>query len=186
MVAEDDPRYIRSRRLLRSAVIELAGGNPQNLTISQICKHTGVDRATFYRHFPDVEHLVADALVALADESAHQWEQQLGEHEDEFGPSVLYGYIAHVGEHRPLYRWALGSTGSAAAIHGVLQRMVAATEATLRKTEGVLPSEEIHRRGGFAGGAVLGTLLTWLSDPEPASAVELAMWVNAQLAEIFR
>ncbi|GAA4991140.1 hypothetical protein GCM10023205_73790 [Yinghuangia aomiensis] len=181
---ENDPRFRRSRRLMREALVELAREGPENLTVSAICQATGVDRATFYRHFPDLEHLVADTLAYLADESATRWETSSSggtARGPESSAVVLSQYFAHIKENWALYRWALGGSGSAAALHGILDRTRRAIESELLVVHQGEPETDLHRRATFAAGAVLGTILGWLAEPNPAPAEEMAAWTVSEI-----
>ena len=73
-VENTDPRYVRSRLRLRTALLEIAHGDPSKLSVSAVCERTGIDRATFYRHFDTLDDLVADALADYADRSTREWE----------------------------------------------------------------------------------------------------------------
>ncbi|MFF5966451.1 TetR/AcrR family transcriptional regulator [Streptomyces collinus] len=168
---------------MREALIELAHEGPENLTVSAICQATGVDRATFYRHFPDLEHLVADTLGHLADEAATRWESTAEDvrREPTSSSPALLQYFAHIEENWALYQWALGGTGSAAALHGILDRTRRTVEAELLLVHRNEPETDLHRRAAFAAGAVLGTILGWLAEPHPASAEEMAAWTVTEI-----
>src|SRR5687768_16569034 len=73
-IENTDPRYVRSRLKLRKAFLELAHEDPDKLSVSAVCERTGVDRATFYRHFDTMDDLVADALGDLSDRITTEWD----------------------------------------------------------------------------------------------------------------
>lgn len=61
-----DARVVKSRTALREALIALAGEKPfAELTVAEIAKRAGVGYATFFRHFPDKETLLADIAEGL-------------------------------------------------------------------------------------------------------------------------
>ncbi|NCN04719.1 MAG: TetR/AcrR family transcriptional regulator [Spirochaetales bacterium] len=50
----DDPRVVRSRELLEQSLLTLLKEKKlYNLSVSEIAKHAGVNRSTFYTHFYD-------------------------------------------------------------------------------------------------------------------------------------
>src|SRR5690606_42068527 len=62
-VNPDDPRAQRTRASLRAAVLDLAAERDLSaITVSAVAKRAGLNRATFYLHYPDVDALAADAM----------------------------------------------------------------------------------------------------------------------------
>ncbi|OHT19988.1 Bacterial regulatory protein, tetR family [Sphingomonas haloaromaticamans] len=61
-----DVRILKSRAALRDALIALAGEKPfVDLTVAEIARRASVGYATFFRHFPSKEALLADIAEAL-------------------------------------------------------------------------------------------------------------------------
>ncbi|WP_223694854.1 TetR/AcrR family transcriptional regulator [Leifsonia poae] len=172
-----DPRYVRSRVKLRAAFLELAHEDPEKLTVSAICERTGIDRATFYRHFDSIDDLVADALADLADQANQQWEAtstgsglQLPE-----STAIFVRYLKHVEENWRLYQWALSPKGSSKTLHALLDRSARGVAFELHKLDDTLSPDEVEFRASFASGGILGACIHWLSTEKPScSAEELA------------
>ncbi|MGW1558206.1 TetR/AcrR family transcriptional regulator [Streptomyces sp. NPDC002144] len=60
----EDPRALRSRAAALAAATELlVEGGPENVTHAGVAKRAGIGRATVYRHWPDQQTLVIDALA---------------------------------------------------------------------------------------------------------------------------
>ncbi|MFI1708805.1 TetR/AcrR family transcriptional regulator [Streptomyces griseoruber] len=60
----DDPRALRSRAAALAAATELlVEGGPENVTHATVAKRAGIGRATVYRHWPDQQALLLDALA---------------------------------------------------------------------------------------------------------------------------
>ena len=60
----DDPRALRSRAAALGAATELlVEGGPENVTHAGVAKRAGIGRATVYRHWPDQQTLLIDALA---------------------------------------------------------------------------------------------------------------------------
>lgn len=173
-----DPRYVRSRLKLRKAFLELADIDPTALSVSAICERTGTDRATFYRHFDDLDGLVEDALGSLADEGTAKWlrmSEGTGRQVEE-SVAIMTAYLTHIADHWGVYQWALGEGGSARVIHSLLKRSIAGVDVELAKLYG--ESENTDYLSWFMSGAVLGTLVHWLADATPQRAPEdVARWI---------
>ncbi|MFI5798656.1 TetR/AcrR family transcriptional regulator [Streptomyces sp. NPDC051677] len=59
----DDPRALRSRAAALAAATELlVEGGPENVTHANVARRAGIGRATVYRHWPDQQTLLVDAL----------------------------------------------------------------------------------------------------------------------------
>ncbi|MEV5843534.1 TetR/AcrR family transcriptional regulator [Streptomyces sp. NPDC051985] len=62
-----DPRARRSREAALAAATELlVEGGPERVTHAAVAERAGVGRATVYRHWPDVQSLLLDALATDA------------------------------------------------------------------------------------------------------------------------
>ncbi|CAM5614925.1 TetR/AcrR family transcriptional regulator [Streptomyces aurantiogriseus] len=60
----DDPRALRSRAAALAAATELlVEGGPENVTHATVARRAGIGRATVYRHWPDQQALLIDALA---------------------------------------------------------------------------------------------------------------------------
>ena len=61
-----DPRYVRSRETILDAARELlVAHGPSAVTHARIAEHSGVARATIYRHWPRSDELLAEAMAAV-------------------------------------------------------------------------------------------------------------------------
>ena len=64
-----DPRALRSREALRRSFEELAAERPYaNLTVKEVTTFAGLDRTTFYLHYPGMHALLEDCTRVLFDE----------------------------------------------------------------------------------------------------------------------
>lgn len=58
-----DPRVKRTRKLLESAFKSLMAERPDNeISVGDITRRAGVNRATFYAHFTDIHHFAIEVL----------------------------------------------------------------------------------------------------------------------------
>ncbi|MFC8360076.1 TetR/AcrR family transcriptional regulator [Streptomyces griseorubiginosus] len=61
----DDPRAMRSRAAALAAATELlVEGGPENVTHATVAGRAGIGRATVYRHWPNQQTLLIDALAS--------------------------------------------------------------------------------------------------------------------------
>src|SRR5690606_39965574 len=67
----DDPRARRTRARLREAALSLAAGAaPGTLGVAAIARAAGVNRATVYAHYRDVDELLTDAMEDALSQAA--------------------------------------------------------------------------------------------------------------------
>lgn len=178
----NDPRFVRTRLKLRDAILQLAAEDPERITISEVCGMTGVDRATYYRHFSDLDALIADTIGAQIDEAADRWlELADGSGEQgEISNELMTKFLEHIVEHWKLYRWALWRQSSHHTILAILRRLTEGAVVEMKALNPRRDSDSILREAAYHGGATLGTLLHWLEAEHPKiGPVELARWINA-------
>jgi AcrR family transcriptional regulator len=66
MTTETDPRFLRSRDAIVTAARELLlAQGPSAVTHQQIADHSGIGRATVYRHWPRTDQLLAEAMATV-------------------------------------------------------------------------------------------------------------------------
>lgn len=113
-VPPDDPRARRTRASLRGAALALAGEqDPASVTLSAVAQRAGVNRATVYLHYPDLDALFADAMEEAVSTVARAAALCPLDAPAGSAPSPLVELFEHVTAHRTLYTRMLGPQGSA-------------------------------------------------------------------------
>ncbi|MEU0488069.1 TetR/AcrR family transcriptional regulator [Nocardiopsis sp. NPDC006139] len=104
----DDPRARRTRAGLRAALLTLlADTAPERVTVSAVAREAGINRATVYQHYPDIDALVADAMEDALAHVARCAALCPLEAPEKGAPAPLVDLFAHVAEHAALYRTLL-------------------------------------------------------------------------------
>lgn len=110
----DDPRARRTRASLRAAALELAGErDPATLTLSAVATRAGINRATVYLHYPDLDALFADAMEEAVATVARAAQLCPLDAPPGTAPPPLVELFEHVRVHATLYTRMLGPQGSA-------------------------------------------------------------------------
>jgi AcrR family transcriptional regulator len=110
----DDPRARRTRASLRAAALDLAGErDPATLTLSADANRAGVNRATVYLHYPDLDALFADAMEEAVATVARAAQLCPLDAPPGTAPPPLVELFEHVSAHATLYARMLGPQGSA-------------------------------------------------------------------------
>jgi AcrR family transcriptional regulator len=118
-----DARIVQTTKALHSAIVELASKTPVSaITVADVTRAAGINRATFYSHATSPGSLLADVLVIDLDriraaDSALRLESTL----DPLAITRrgMEAVVEHVATHRDIYRLALPDP-SDASTHRVL------------------------------------------------------------------
>lgn len=169
-----DVRVARTREKLQQALFALARERGlDEVSVSDIAEHAGVNRSTFYQHYSDKETVLADALDALAAQAGAQLEAI-----DEWTldpPAPLVTFLEHVEANVDLYRTAFSEPGSGVVLSRLRQHVSNAVHgfADLRGDHAV-PLDMVA--AGVAG-TVIGVMSAWMArDPLPP-AKDAAAWI---------
>lgn len=170
--APTDARQLRSRSALTGAMLALLEEKPfEQITIREISGRAGTGYATFFRHYPTKEALLADVA---AEEIAHLLAMTTPVLYDQNSQVSTQALCAYVADHRKL--WSALLTGGAAGIvrdEFIRQARVLATNATTPETW--LPSDLAVVYGT---GATIDVLAWWLSQDDDYSPAQIAGILN--------
>jgi AcrR family transcriptional regulator len=160
-VNPDDPRVQRTRDRLRAALRTLAAEHELgSLTIAAVAREAGVNRATVYQHYADLDALVADTMEGAAAHVAHCADLCPLDLPDDRPPAPLVDLFDHVAEHAVLYRRMLSDQGSARFAHMLRDRVTEVLAA--RFARGARPPgfdgvpERLH--AAYLAGALVGVV----------------------------
>jgi AcrR family transcriptional regulator len=170
-----DVRVVRTRKRLQEALFELAREHGlDEVSVSDIAEHAGINRSTFYQHYSDKETVLADALDVLMAQAGAQLEDIDTWGEDP--PVPLVHFLQHVETNAQVYRQVFAEPGSTVVL-GRLRTQVAAAvhEFAGRNRDLDVPLDMVA--AGVAG-TVIGVMAAWLArDPlPPADQAALWMW----------
>lgn len=172
-----DLRIVRTRRMLREAMIALAIQKGfANVTINDIVGLAMVNRATFYRHYQDKYDLVESYLDELYSElNAAPTPPRPGE------PNPgLVKLFEHIRENAAFYRAMLGPHG----YNGFGERIRRLTEATLHARWQASPLAEGRSQMpspmllSYLSHASYGALVWWLESGSNYSPEQMARWLH--------
>jgi AcrR family transcriptional regulator len=186
-----DPSARRSKHALEAALLDLvATKDLAQISVSDITKHAGLSRSTFYEHYTDVHSLAESACTVLFDELLEGTlliDPQILDSADS-RDNPLIPVFTHFAEHARLYRSLLGADGSARVINHLLHRIRVGAylnrriEAAVPSTFADGPTDNPHDpEAAFVAGAIVGTVVDWLRRGCPGTPVGMAEAVWPQL-----
>jgi len=164
-----DARVVRTRQALRQAMIELAEQLPQEaITVRAIAAHAGVGYATFFRHYPDKEALLADVADRLTQEFLGRVRPLMEQRDRRGAARSLCDFVL---EHLALYR-SLIAGGSGETVRAEMLRVCLATVADARPPRPRGPLDDLVLFHLVS--SILNLLTWWLRHPDDADAETMA------------
>jgi AcrR family transcriptional regulator len=167
-----DARQVRSRNALAAALLELLEEDSfDQLTIRAITARAGTGYATFFRHYPDKEALLADVASA---EIAELLSRSIPILHDINSLESTRALCAYVAQHRKLW-YALLTGGAAGIVREEFIRQAKALDQSVAQPKFWLPSD---LGVVFGTGAVVDLLAWWLAQEEQYSSEQMAAIVH--------
>jgi AcrR family transcriptional regulator len=172
----NDLRVKRTHKLILDALIELTVQKGFSaVTVSDITKYAGINRATFYRHYEDKFDLLnkyAQNVYELLDTPLEEKPQQSSETTVHQMHSRLVKIFEHVRDNAKFYRVMLGKNGDpvfAEKIRKYIQkRILRSLPVDLQKDE-----MSIDLYVSYSSSASLGAVLWWLEHDMPYTSEEM-------------
>ncbi len=183
-----DPRVQRTHQLIQEAFIELAAERGfEAITIGDIVKRAGVNRATFYRHYQDKY----DLLDQIFQQATSRFASDLGPPGEvvqsinsQDPPERWVKFFEHFAEHERLYRTLLGKKGSvwfAAKMRDYLINLLEEREQQRLQNpafQGKTFQSKMPRKGAmtFMSNLLISTIAWWLESGKQYSPKQIASW----------
>lgn len=179
-----DPRIQRTRNSLQQALIELCKTrDPNDVSISEIAELAGVNRTTFYQHYPDVDTLLADAIDEMT-EAAHAQLDFSGSGHDTDPREVVANFLTHVHDNARIYRAVFGTSGtgpSPVLLARLTQRITTIAEEGIRASD--VPDVRMPApiQAASVAGSFTGILGAWLRMKPLPPAETATQWMLAAI-----
>ncbi len=174
-----DPRVVRTRQLLRDALVSLiAEKGFDAITVQDIADRATLNRATFYLHYQDKHDLLVKSLHDAIDELM----ADIGPTEENAqlivdGPQrPIVQVFHHVAQHARFFQVMMGAEGVPAFIAGVRDYMAEITLNWLTvlqpdPAKSIVPLEIVANSLSWS---LLGVLIWWLDHDLPQSPEYMA------------
>jgi AcrR family transcriptional regulator len=181
-VSETDPRSIRTREKLRSALTNLVSRrHSSTLSVQDITQEARINRTTFYLHYQGVHELIEDCANTLFDELREgiYSKQPLTYRNDAvalvpFVESVFH----HLEKHELFYRAVLGKQGDP-MFRGLFREVISELifEPVIAERSGNALKSELEMILRFFSDGSIGVAIWWLENGRPISAERAALLV---------
>lgn len=176
MPRESDPRVIRTRQMLRDALVSLILERGYDaITISDITERAGLRRATFYLHYRDKEELLISILRAMFDELVCEIDEVGTPLVDCNQYAINLAIFQHAQANSRLYLSILGGYGSATITRYVREYLTKKfIEDLSQREEEIDFGMPVEVVAAFAATMKLNMVLWWLEAGMPYTPEEMA------------
>ncbi|MEC0172105.1 TetR/AcrR family transcriptional regulator [Paenibacillus graminis] len=182
-----DPRVLRTRELLKDAVVELMEEmNVQKISVNRIAERAKINRVTFYLHYKDIpdmlekmaDEMVEDITKVVNSEDAGNSEP--GEHEDW---PVLENLLKYIAANARFYKTVLASRRSSIfsdRLFNLIADMIAArVEKKERPADASTVAIQKDVAVWYGSAALIGTIIAWLRNDMPYTPQYLAKQITS-------
>jgi AcrR family transcriptional regulator len=187
--SSEDLRVKRTHKLILDAMIELTAQRGfSKLTVRDITKYAGINRATFYRHYVDKFDLLnqyAETVYNLPDAPLEGKIRRSRRGNDKRIDPGMATVFEHVGANAKFFLVMLGKNGDPAFSEKIRQFIQ-------KRLRGSLPAQLTSRKIhlelylNYVSSASLGALIWWLEHEMPYSPADLEVIFQRLNAAVFR
>lgn len=170
-----DPRVLRTRQLLKNALIELLEEMElDKITVNRIATRATINRVTFYLHYRDIQDMLEKMAGEMVEEIELAMSKTIEEKRTGSDDVILLGLLEHIAANAKFYKVIIGSR-RVPIFHERL-RDIFVKKISDGTNEHLLAEKGIQRDVAiwFGSAAMLGTIASWLRNDMPYSPQFLA------------
>lgn len=176
---ESDTRVVRSRKVLKSALLQLLSEKPFSLIkTNEIAKAAGINRVTFYDHFSTKEELLDELVDDVLSEYGDIIEASPGDAKGLASSDELYhtirSSVRHIKKHAEFYRIMLLTNGVPDLSNRLHDQMSASLHKTFRKAGALSSAIEYDLYIDWIIGGAIGIYKNWLQNGLRQTEEEIA------------
>lgn len=175
---KQDPRAIRSKRMIKAAVADLLIENPDisKLTVQKIAKRAELNRATFYLHFIDIGDLLKQLVHDIFDDLSLEMSPVL-QIDNVNNEKQLITFLDYFYKHRKLFAVLFEHPGFKKKTQMILKDSIVVQR---EREEAV--TREVTLSMDILAASILGIIMWWLKDGVHFSSEYIAN----QIIELYR
>lgn len=184
-----DLRIKRTRKMLREALWEAVMEKGfEHVTVSEVCERAMINRATFYRHYEDINDLLLRGLDEIFDELYALGEpaytsEQLAHYELTGPPRNFILFIKFVEERADFFRFMLSDRGLPSLVTRLRSYVEELVLERIRvgirpDSSPLIPAEMV---ASSWAGQIMGTLIWWLNKGQHISVDDMALYLTAMV-----
>ncbi|MBM6996081.1 TetR/AcrR family transcriptional regulator [Paenibacillus sp. DXFW5] len=169
-----DPRVTRTKRLFREALIALLqeSADPHKVTVQSLASRAGLNRATFYLHYRDVEDLLEQLTREVLDELARRM-RPLTESGPSREQSPLVSFLEQIYENAALFQVLMENKEFRHRLFAMLTDIVSIRRERRKLAD---PAKQVPIQ--IVAASSLGIVSWWIEEGTPYSPSYLADQIN--------
>lgn len=177
-----DPRIVRTRRMLRDALVELLEEmDVEKISVNRLAERATINRVTFYLHYRDIpdmmekmaDEMIEDLRAILQSPAARQSPAQQAE-----GWPLMVNLLEHIAENFRFYKVILTTRRTTVFTEKFLKLLTDMVVERIDSPEGEanLAALGIQRDVvvWYGSSALIGTIISWLRNDMPYTPLYLA------------
>jgi len=180
-----DARVLQTQSVLAEAILELAGTKPvAQVSVAELTRRAGINRATFYDHFSSPGELLASVATSELDavrDLDHQLRAQGERSPRDITRSAVRSVVVMIDTHRDTFALALLDARDASLHRGLIAHLQVSCQyhvETYVSDPTVVGREAVVAR--FVAEGIIGGIESWLASPtmtvdEVTDAILIAM-----------
>ncbi|QCR33373.1 TetR/AcrR family transcriptional regulator [Lysinibacillus sp. SGAir0095] len=173
---KEDPRAIRSKRLLKEAVISILMETQslQELTVQKVTARAELNRATFYFHYLDMRDLMRNVVYDIYDDLSMKLSPLLGLERGNM--EHLLTFLDYFYEHRKYLAVLFEEKAFQRKLHNFIMEFVQARRDAL-----AIEMDRENVSKDIIAASILGILMWWIRDGKNYSseyiAQQMSVWI---------
>lgn len=176
-VKKEDPRAIRSKRLLKEAVKSLLieSDNLQDLTVRKVTAKAELNRATFYLHYLDMRDLMRHVVYDIFDDLSKNLSPLLQLEPAELDEQLL-AFLDYFYQHRKFLSVLFEEKAFQKKLHNFIVEFIQAR----RDLKKIVADDAVSK--DIIASSILGILMWWIRDGKQYSseyiARQMSVWMS--------
>lgn len=170
-----DPRTIRSKKMLKSAVFSLLAENPDvsQLTVQKIANRADLNRATFYLHYKDINDLLRQNVHEIFDDLSMKIEPVL-HRKSPIKQEHLVTFLNYIYEYREIFAVLVEHKGFKSHLFNLIKNTIEA----VRNARSIESTRDVVSVDIIAS-SLLGIIMWWIKDGTQFSSVYIAEQITS-------
>ena len=166
---------IRSRRMIREAFVELLHEKPfEKITATDMINRSGLNRSTFYAHYPDVQGLIEEIEEEIINRSMQLLSEVTCQNIFQDPKIFLQILVQPVEENKKLYQLLVQSDYAGRQLHKINEAFAAYVLNSPEIPESLRNSKYFAVRINFFIGGIINTYCQWLTGELDCSLDDIA------------
>jgi len=166
-----DARIRRTDAILRATILALAGSAPvSHISVSELTRAAGINRATFYSHYISPQDLLGAVLRDDLDDlraADLRRRAEVGGTDAESNRATIQEVVDHIRRYEAIYRLALVDNTDKTTHHALAAHFDQSVHYIFAQLpDGSMPDVDHQIMAGYLSNGLVGAIESWLARPD--------------------